>query len=134
MIEIVKKWIIKAENDFKAGMDEMNTENPATDTICFHMQQFAEKYLKAYLTFNKKHFGKTHNIAELIELCKELDPEFDSLYQLNTNKLTRYATEFRYPDDFYIPTIEETQEAIDIAIKTKKFVMGKLKMSNELNY
>jgi len=66
MNELVKNWIIKAENDFKIGVDELDTENPVTDAICFHMQQCAEKYLKAYLTLHKKYFRKTHNIAELI--------------------------------------------------------------------
>ena len=42
----VRAWIAKAESDWKTGRDEMATENPATDTICFHMQQCAEK-LKA---------------------------------------------------------------------------------------
>ncbi len=43
----VRQWIRRAENDLKIGKDEMNTENPATDAVCFHMQQCAEKYLKA---------------------------------------------------------------------------------------
>ena len=34
--ERVKNWIIKADNDLKTAKDELNTENPATDTICFH--------------------------------------------------------------------------------------------------
>lgn len=64
MNEQVKNWIIKAENDLKTGKDEMATENPTTDTICFHMQQCVEKYLKAYLVSHQKFFRKTHNIAE----------------------------------------------------------------------
>jgi HEPN domain-containing protein len=68
--EIVLKWIKKAENDLKTAKDEIEVYNPATDTICFHAQQCVEKYLKAYLFFHQKYFRKTHNIAELIELCK----------------------------------------------------------------
>ncbi len=51
--DIVKNWILKARNDFKTGKDEMETMEPATDTICFHMQQYVEKYLKGYLVYHQ---------------------------------------------------------------------------------
>ena len=43
---LVRNWILKAESDLKIGRDEMQTEHPATDMVCFHMQQCVEKYLK----------------------------------------------------------------------------------------
>ena len=127
MIEVIKNWILKAENDFKTGKDEFATEKPATDTICFHMQQCIEKYLKAYLVFYKKYFRNTHSIAELIELCIEIESDFDVLYKLNADKLTIYAVEVRYPDDFYMPTLIETKECIEIATKVKELIKEKLK-------
>ena len=78
--EIVLNWIKKAESDLKTAKDEISTDNPATDSVCFHAQQCVEKYLKAYLIFHQRHFRKTHNIAELVELCKEINPQFDQLY------------------------------------------------------
>jgi len=36
--ETIKNRITKVESDLKVGKDEMQTENPATDAICFHMQ------------------------------------------------------------------------------------------------
>jgi hypothetical protein len=36
---ITFRWIQKAENDFKIGVDEMETNDPVADMICFHMQQ-----------------------------------------------------------------------------------------------
>ncbi len=47
--DAVALWIRRAENDLKTGKDELATEEPATDTVCFHMQQCCEKYLKAFL-------------------------------------------------------------------------------------
>jgi HEPN domain-containing protein len=41
--EAVILWIRRAESDLKIGRDELVTEDPATDAICFHMQQCAEK-------------------------------------------------------------------------------------------
>ena len=34
-----RQWILKAESDLKIGRDELATEKPARDAICFHMQQ-----------------------------------------------------------------------------------------------
>ena len=124
--DIVKNWVLKGNNDFKTGKDEMETEEPATDTICFHMQQCVEKYLKGYLVFHRVDFRKTHDIAELIELCKSVSEEFEELYSLEADSLTIYAADIRYPDDFYIPTLEETKGCIEIATKVMEFVKEKL--------
>ena len=75
----VRDWIKKAENDFKTGKDEIQTENPATDTICFHMQQCVEKYLKAFLLFSGKELKRTHIIEELIKEAEEIDKDFHKL-------------------------------------------------------
>lgn len=126
-IETIKKWIQKAENDLKIGKDELLTENPVTDAICFHMQQCAEKYLKVFLIYNNCEFRRTHNIAELIDLCAQIDSEFQFLFEIGIPELTSYAVEIRYGDDFYIPSIEECKEAMLMAEKTKEFVIKKLK-------
>lgn len=125
--EDVVNWIKKAENDLKTGKDEIKTENPATDTVCFHMQQCVEKYLKAFLVLNDKEFRKTHDITELIELCCEIDEDFQELYEINADKLTKYAIEIRYPEEFYFPLLKEAEEAIQIAEYVKEFVLKKLK-------
>lgn len=46
---------------------------------------------------------------------------------MNADKLTLYAVDIRYPDDFYTPTYEEAKEAIEIAEAVKNFVIDKLK-------
>jgi HEPN domain-containing protein len=125
--DVVKNWILKANNDLKTGKDEMGTDEPATDTICFHMQQCVEKYLKGYLVFHEVGFRKTHDIAELIELCKSVSEKFEELYSMDADSLTVYAAEIRYPDDFYMPPLEETRDCIDIAVKAMGFVKERLK-------
>ncbi|MCD6082475.1 HEPN domain-containing protein [candidate division WOR-3 bacterium] len=125
-IESSKKWVLKAENDLKIAKDEITMENPATDAICFHAQQCAEKYLKAYLIFNSKEVRRTHDIAELISQCSEVDPEFAELNQIEIVSLTDYAVEIRYAEDFYFPSMEEAKHAIELAERVKNFVIGKL--------
>ena len=125
--ETVKLWCIKADNDLKTGKDELATESPATDTVCFHMQQCVEKYLKAFLVFHGKEIDKTHNIALLLQQCIGIDFSFEELKSIDTNTLTVYAVDSRYPDDFYMPTFLESQKAAAIAEEVRKFVLTKIK-------
>ena len=39
-----------------------------------------------------------------------------------------YAVEIRYPDDFYIPDIEETKRAFTAALDIKNFILKKLNL------
>jgi HEPN domain-containing protein len=123
----VKEWITLANGDLKTAKDELLTSEPYTNNVCFLCQQSVEKYLKAFLTFYGKAFRKTHDIAELINNCLELNNEFEILFYLNVDKLTLYAVDIRYPDDFYTPTYEEAKEAIEIAEAVKNFIIDKLK-------
>ena len=77
----VKQWLIKGDNDFKTAVDEFNIDNPATDTICFHAQQYVEKYLKGYLTLLNIHAGKTHNLGLLVKMCEQIDDDFSILFE-----------------------------------------------------
>ncbi len=124
--QLVKNWLIKAGNDLKIGQDEMQTAEPTTDMVCYHMQQCVEKCLKAFLVSHQKPFRRTHDIAELIEQCKKIDSTFDTLYQNQTDSLTIYGVEIRYPDDFYMPTREEADSSIQIALFAKEFISAKL--------
>ncbi len=126
MREDVKKWIIKADHDLKVAKDELETNEPATDIICFHAQQCVEKYLKAYLVFKNKPFRKTHNIGEILKLCMYIDPEFEKLKELEIHELTVYATDLRYPEFFYIPSINEARAVVELAEKVREFVLKKL--------
>jgi HEPN domain-containing protein len=124
--ETALNWIRKAENDLKTGIDEMNTVEPATDTVCFHMQQCVEKYLKAYLIYHGKEYPKSHNLAKLISLCAEIEDEFQVLIDWGVDELTDYATTLRYGEDFYMPSHEEARSAIELAKRVKDFVRRKL--------
>jgi len=124
--DTVGLWIRKAENDLKAGKGELSSENPATDTVCFHAQQCAEKYLKGYLILSGIEIEKTHHIGKILNRCKEQDDEFSILLENGANKLTAYAVELRYPDDYYMPDVEETRAAMEIAEGVKRFVLRKM--------
>lgn len=64
--ESVPLWIQRAESDLKTGLDESQSTNPAVATVCYLMQQAAEKYLKAYLAFHGATPPKTHNLDVIL--------------------------------------------------------------------
>ena len=122
----VRNWVRKAENDLKIGRGEMGTAEPVTDMICFHMQQCVEKYLKAFLIFHGKEYPKTHRLSVLIALCQQIDESFAELMDWGVDELTAYATTLRYGEEFYMPTLDETRQAIRLAEQVRDFVQEKL--------
>ena len=125
-VDLVKAWIKKAENDLITAQNSLNIK-PETpfDTICFHAQQCAEKYLKAFLVFHDVEFEKTHDLGQLISLAAKADKDFFEIIDLG-EKLTDYAVDIRYPILLEEPTKDEAKEAIETAIKIKEFVISRL--------
>jgi len=123
--DAVSLWIRRAESDLKIGKGELATEDPATDAICFHMQQCVEKYLKAFLIFHGQQVPRTHDIAFLIMRCAQIDPEFQQLVGWGVPSLTTYAVEVRYDAPLF-PSIAETEHAVALAEQVRNFVRAKL--------
>jgi HEPN domain-containing protein len=123
--QLVEQWIKIAERDLLTAKQGLEANEVITDTACFHCQQAAEKYLKAFLVKNQIEFSKTHNIMSLLNLCATVDKSFKEKLP-EADILTDYAVEIRYPDDWYEPTIEETKQAYAIALKVKDFVLKKI--------
>jgi HEPN domain-containing protein len=93
------EWIEKAEGDFATAGRELRARRyPNYDAVCFHAQQVAEKYLKAFLQEHGRAFPKTHNLVELLELCLDVDPDFE-MQRNQLIVLDRYAVRYRYPGD-----------------------------------
>lgn len=68
------------------------------DYALFHSQQAVKKYLKAFLTFYNKPFGKTHDLTFLLKKCIEIDGSFEELRKLEIDKLYPKGVEVRYPE------------------------------------
>jgi HEPN domain-containing protein len=75
--ELVRGWLRKAQSD-EVALDVTLCAR-ALDVACFHAQQAAEKYLKAFLTYHEAPFPYTHNLSKLVELCAQIDSDFRSL-------------------------------------------------------
>lgn len=118
------KWQFKAENDIKSAQQLLELDEPITDAVCFHAQQAVEKFLKMFLVFNGFEPVKTHVITDLLVLCLKISGDFSFLNDIDY--LTEYAVSMRYPDDFYIPMIEEAEQALEDALKVRDFVLKKI--------
>ncbi|RLG64840.1 DNA-binding protein [archaeon] len=124
--EIAEKWLRKAYTDLRVAVKLFEIgEEPWV--IVFHAQQAVEKALKAYLVLHNRHFGKTHNLFRLIDLCSEIDQEFQQLHELEIDKLYPLAIEARYPDTGIEITIDEAKEAIEKARIAISFITRKIK-------
>ncbi len=128
--EIIRKiageWLHKANQDIAAAGALLSQEPPLLYPSCFHSQQAAEKYLKAYLTRRQVEFPKTHSIREILNLVKTVDEEL-AMELLSATALTPYGVEVRYPGDIPEPSHEETEDAISLPKKVRNAVMDRLK-------
>lgn len=120
--ELVQGWLRKAESD-RVALDA-SLQAGALDAACFHAQQAAEKYLKAYLIHAGVTFPFTHNLAKLLELCTGADPSFGSLTSV-VEPLTPYAVELRYDFEFW-PSTEVAEAARSSALAVRELVLAKL--------
>jgi HEPN domain-containing protein len=120
---VARAWFLKAENDLAAARQIMLMATPPTDTVCFHAQQCAEKYLKGLLTYHQIAAPKTHSLEDLALLCEPAAPGI-AAQLAEVEILTSYGVQVRYPDDLYynIP-LEDAVEALTIAEKVKRVVL-----------
>jgi len=75
LLDETRRWVQRAQDDTRAA-EICAAALPGT--ALFHCQQAAEKYLKAYLTWNQQAFRKTHLLAELAAACALIDPSLKS--------------------------------------------------------
>jgi len=113
-VEIARQWVAKASNDLLNADNNLCSEKIPYDTVCFHCQQAAEKLLKAYLACIGQSPPVTHDLLLLLEGVLPSSPEAEELRDFLA-LLIPYAVEIRYPDDWFMPSAEDTEEARDAA-------------------
>jgi HEPN domain-containing protein len=121
--EFVKQWLLKANEDLLVVEKLTEYEIIATSSACFHCQQAAEKFLKAFLIANDIEIKKTHNIEYLLSECSEIDNDF---FGIDPKELSDFGVDVRYPGDMYIPDEHETLEYKNIALEIKDIVEDKI--------
>ena len=126
-VEVIKEWIEKAEEDF--GFACISVEQ--TDyfpQVCFHFQQAAEKYLKAFIIAKNLKFRPVHNLLELFELCKQKDSKIGEIEE-DCHYLNPFYIDTRYP--VHWPTNYDKETAVkakDSAEKIRNYVKVSLEI------
>jgi HEPN domain-containing protein len=65
---VVAEWVEKAEGDFHSAERELRARKDTNyDAVCFHAQQCAEKYLKAFLVQHQISFRPIHDLEVLLD-------------------------------------------------------------------
>ena len=124
VLSVVRGWVEKAENDLKTALLALKAgEECPTDTVAFHAQQCAEKYLKSYLAFKGIDFPKIHDIEELAARTRGLTT---GLLPEDFRALTIYATVTRYPGDYEPISLAEARLAVALARKVRGAVRKQL--------
>ena len=117
-----EKWFRKAESDLLVIKNNMASTEIPVDACCFHAQQAAEKYLKAYLVSKQINFPKTHDLKALLSLCITMHPFFTEINE-SAIRLSDYAITPRYPDAFDDLTLSDAKIAYEDALFIKDFIL-----------
>ena len=120
--EILRQWLHRGKEKLDSAEYLSTMRHPTPDeTICYLCQQSAEKYLKGFIFFNNLEPEKTHDLEELLGVCKKYNADFFSLLS-KVSFLTKYAVLPRYPNDLNI-TNEDMKTAIRYAKDVQEFVL-----------
>ena len=117
-----EKWFKKAEGNLIIIENVILLKDAPYDLCCFHAQQAAEKYLKAYLIANRIEFPYTHNLVTLLSLCKQRNNSFSTI-EKNCISVTDYGVSPRYPDDIDDITLDDAKKAYEDALAIKAYVI-----------
>jgi len=93
--DIAREWLEKAQEDYGFACASLEDTDYFAQ-ICFHFQQAAEKYLKAFVVANKLEFRAVHNLLELLDICKKKDPRIEELTEA-CRFLNPFYIDSRYP-------------------------------------
>ena len=118
-------WLTKAREDLKAAELLLAGGSLLPPQAAFRGQQAAEKAQKAFLTWHKRIFPKTHDLRVLGAACVTIDPTLGGVSS-SVAPISGYAVETRYPSPWGAPTVAEAQEAIRLAREMYDAVIARL--------
>ena len=125
--KIAKEWFAKGQSDLDDAEFLFNN-NRAKESVSFHIQQAAEKYLKGYLIGHGWKLEKVHDLVKLIEDAKKLDKSF-SRFTDSMRKITNFYFESRYPVGY---EVEYTKSELKQAITQTKNLIKLIKKKSKL--
>ncbi len=125
-----ERWLAFARDDLRMA-ELVMTEN-LYNQVCFHVQQCAEKTIKALLIAQGQTPPRTHRLGDLVNL---LDPNLVTAIALDVQLLDRFYILTRYPDALPgslpegLPEASDAQEALSVARQVFEMVTQELRQS-----
>src|SRR3989338_7605671 len=119
--EDVREWLKKANEDFGFASSIL-PDTTFYAQVCFHFQQAAEKFLKAYIVKKKLEFRKIHELRKLLKICEKDTPNFSD-FREEADFLSPFYIDTRYPVHWPAAVSkEEALKAQEAAKRIKEFV------------
>ena len=125
MLDEVREWLQKAEQDLLSAQILLEHDPPVLETACFHCQQAVEKALKAFLVWKAVNFEKVHSLTYLLDLCEVQEQGFTSLRD-KAEALAPYAVEVRYPGKAIEISQEEAGKSLATAEMVWNFILNQI--------
>lgn len=94
----VRDWIAIASADQSAARLCISAETPLLGIAAYHVQQAAEKLLKAALVRSGRDFVKTHDLEGLVRSVAQAIPSVATLV-MPMGDWTAWSVAFRYPSE-----------------------------------
>ena len=118
--ESVESLEASAEEDLWTANLVKDNDDEKTRIICFHLQQYVEKMLKAKLLEKGIQYPRKHDLVSLLELFD--DKEMLDRHIEDAANLSDYATAFRY--ERRVPSIEEMEASFISAQSIVRDICG----------
>lgn len=107
--KLIEEWLAKADEDFGFASSVIEDSHYYAQ-ICFHYQQAAEKYLKAFIVAYGLEFEKVHDLLKLLNTCRSKEPALSKIEEY-CNFLNRFYIDTRYP--VHWPTNYTKKDALE---------------------
>lgn len=109
-----RDWLTKASEDLEAAERHLTGGSALPSQAAFHAQQAAEKAEKAFLTWHKHIFSKTHDLGVLGAECAAIDATLATVSSALA-PVSGFAIAARYPGPWGQATVAEAREAVKLA-------------------
>jgi HEPN domain-containing protein len=122
-LQAAQALLSKADSDWQTATIGLEHDGPL-DAVCFHLQQTAEKLLKALMTSRGIEYPLTHDLRDLLVLAVSHFPQLDR-FRESLPQYSVYAVAMRYDATMW-PSVEETREAYETVRQLREMAAGLL--------
>jgi HEPN domain-containing protein len=123
-------WFEKAEHDLLSIANNLASDKVPWDKVTFDAQQAAEKYLKGFLVHNSHRPPKSHDLVELLGLCRKYDLDLSAL-KPECQRLSDLGLASRYPDVPVDPTESDARAAVETAHRVRAVILERVPPENQ---